>query len=90
MTGNLDECFPDYQWKTVRQFYHDVANNGLMRYYSTMSVERLLVTNPNALRDMLNDNGYDFGQSSTFKLLVKRVTGSTFSFTTNEVKVRRQ
>lgn len=53
-----------------------------------MSIERILVVSPNALRDMLSVNAYDFGQSSTFKLLVKRVTGSTFSFTADEVKVR--
>lgn len=38
----------------------------------------------------MNVNAYDFGQSSTFKLLVNRVTGSTFSLTSNEVKVRLQ
>lgn len=88
LTGNLEECFPDYQWQTACRFIRDVPNNGLIRYYSTLNVERLLVTNPSALRDMLSVNAYDFGQSSTFKLLVKRVTGSTFSFTSNEVKVR--
>ncbi|KAE8154019.1 cytochrome P450 [Aspergillus avenaceus] len=90
LTGNLDEFFPDYQWQIARNFYHTIPNNGLIRYYGGMSVERLLVTTPNALRDMLTMNAYDFGQSSTFKLLVKRVTGSTFSFTTDEVKVHRK
>ncbi|OJJ34620.1 hypothetical protein ASPWEDRAFT_52779 [Aspergillus wentii DTO 134E9] len=90
LTGNLDEFFPDYQWKIVRGFYHNVPNNGLIRYYGPMSIERILVTTPNALRDMMSLNAYDFGQSSTFKLLVKRVTGSTFSFTTDEVKLHRK
>lgn len=52
LASNFGECFPDYHWRTVCRFICDVPNNGLVRYYSTCNVDRLVVTDQSALRDI--------------------------------------
>lgn len=53
-----------------------------------MNLERILVTSPEALRDALMVNGYDFEPGSLIKLAAKRFTGSKYTeLSHNEIKV---
>jgi hypothetical protein len=66
----------------MRSISETLPNNGLIRWYESLSREVLLVTSPQAVRDMLSLKTYDFGHPSLIKLMMSKVTGSKFNFLT--------
>ncbi|KAL2012161.1 hypothetical protein VTN00DRAFT_4879 [Thermoascus crustaceus] len=53
-----------------------IPNNGLIRYYMVGNLERVLVTNPSALREVLVQKAYDFDKSDLARVQLSRVTGT--------------
>jgi len=53
-----------------------VPNNGLIRYYTVGNLERVFVTSPNALREVLVQKVYDFPKPDLAKIQLSRITGT--------------
>ncbi|KAF5858312.1 hypothetical protein ETB97_004592 [Aspergillus alliaceus] len=76
--------FPDNAWVPLRELAETTPNDGLLRIYSTLSGEALLVTSPPAIRDMLTVNAFDFAHQDLVKIAIKRFTGSNLGFLSND------
>ncbi|KAB8227686.1 cytochrome P450 [Aspergillus alliaceus] len=91
LTGNYPVLFPDNAWVPLRELAETTPNDGLLRIYSTLSGEALLVTSPPAIRDMLTVNAFDFAHQDLVKIAIKRFTGSNLGFLSNdEFKLHRK
>ncbi|KAK2593257.1 hypothetical protein QQS21_009022 [Conoideocrella luteorostrata] len=82
--GNYPEFFPNNSWIHLRQIAENTPNNGILRLYSALSGEALLVTSPPAIRDLLTVNAFDFAHQDLVKIAIKRFTGSNLGFLSNE------
>lgn len=68
-----------------------MPNNGLIRYYTTLSHEQLLVTSPAGLAQVMVHNLQDYDQMPLTKFQSARVTGNGLQFLDGEThKVRMQ
>lgn len=76
LTGNRPEWFPKNPWYNLLELVRSTPNEGLLRYYSTTNLERVVITSPEGLRDILVTNFTDFDHMSLIKLGLKRMTGS--------------
>ncbi|KAI1085699.1 cytochrome P450 [Whalleya microplaca] len=91
LTGNFPELFPSQVWDYVRDMAETTPNDGLLRLYSALSGEVLLVTNPSAIRDMLAAKAFDFSHQTLVQLAIKRFTGSNLGFlSTEDFKIHRK
>ncbi|KAI0169668.1 cytochrome P450 [Hypoxylon sp. FL1284] len=91
ITGNFPELFPDQTWPYVRKFAETTPNDGLIRIYSALSGEVLMVTNPSSIRDFLAAKAFDFGHQQLVQLAIKRFTGSNLGFlSTEDFKLHRK
>ncbi|KAJ5087474.1 cytochrome P450 [Penicillium angulare] len=84
LTGNYPVLFPDNVWVPLRELAENTPNDGLLRIYSALSGEALLVTSPAAIRDMLAVNCFDFAHQDLVKISIKRFTGSNLGFLSND------
>lgn len=84
LTGNYPVLFPDNAWIPLRKLAETTPNDGLLRIYSALSGEALLVTSPPAIRDMLTVNAFDFAHQDLVKIAIKRFTGSNLGFLSND------
>ncbi|KAI2845830.1 hypothetical protein CBS12448_4191 [Aspergillus niger] len=90
-TGNYPVLFPDNAWVPLRRLAETTPNDGLLRIYSALSGEALLVTSPPAIRDMLTVNAFDFAHQDLVKIAIKRFTGSNLGFLSNDdFKIHRK
>ncbi|KAI1759405.1 cytochrome P450 [Hypoxylon sp. FL1150] len=91
LTGNFPELFPNNTWPYVRHIAETTPNDGLIRIYSALSGEVLLVTKPASIRDFLAAKAFDFGHQELIQLAIKRFTGSNLGFlSTEDFKVHRK
>lgn len=73
----------------MREIAETTPNDGLIRLYSALSGEVLVVTNPSSIRDFLAAKAFDFGHQELVQLAIKRFTGSNLGFlSTEDFKVR--
>ncbi|KAH3269460.1 hypothetical protein KXW55_003965 [Aspergillus fumigatus] len=84
LTGNYPVLFPDNAWVPLRELAETTPNDGLLRIYSALSGEALLVTSPPAIRDMLTVNAFDFTHQDLIKIAIRRFTGSNLGFLSND------
>ncbi|KAH1446255.1 hypothetical protein KXX13_005416 [Aspergillus fumigatus] len=77
LTGNYPVLFPDNAWVPLRELAETTPNDGLLRIYSALSGEALLVTSPPAIRDMLTVNAFDFTHQDLVKIAIRRFTERT-------------
>ncbi|KAH1744275.1 hypothetical protein KXV78_006670 [Aspergillus fumigatus] len=84
LTGNYPVLFPDNAWVPLRELAETTPNDGLLRIYSALSGEALLVTSPPAIRDMLTVNAFDFTHQDLVKIAIRRFTGSNLGFLSND------
>ncbi|KAK8126999.1 cytochrome P450 monooxygenase, partial [Apiospora kogelbergensis] len=80
ITGNENGLFTEFPWDVACRFYDKVPNQGLIRYYVALSNERILVTSPQGLSEILSSKSYDFGKSNLSKFAIKRFTGNGLGF----------
>ncbi|KAI4865035.1 cytochrome P450 [Hypoxylon rubiginosum] len=91
LTGNFPELFPNQPWEYVRNIAETTPNDGLIRLYSALSGEVLLVTNPSSIKDFLAAKAFDFGHQELVQLAIKRFTGSNLGFlSTEDFKLHRK
>lgn len=61
-----------------------VPNQGLLRYYVAFNQERLLVTSPKGLSEVLVQKAEDFDHPPLAKFAAMRVTGNGLQFAVGE------
>ena len=59
----------------MRTWYDTVPNDGLLRYYISLSIERVTVTTPRALKELLVQRAYDFEKPDVARASLERITG---------------
>ncbi|ORY66350.1 cytochrome P450 97B3 [Pseudomassariella vexata] len=59
----------------MRDWVTNVPNEGLIRYTSLFNMERLLITSPKALSEVLVTRNYDFEKPSQFRNSIGRILG---------------
>ncbi|KAI1081838.1 cytochrome P450 [Whalleya microplaca] len=59
----------------MRDWVATVPNNGLIRYLGAFNQERLLITSPKALAEVLVTKNYDFQKPSTIRFGLGRILG---------------
>ncbi|KAM7219424.1 Cytochrome P450 [Rhypophila decipiens] len=90
-TGNRPIWFPPNPQYQLLELIRTVQSNGVMRYYGPTNLERLLITGPEGLKDILVTNFVDFDHQSLIKLALKRFTGSDLADLKNdEYKLHRR
>ena len=68
--------FLDVPTDLIRKWTEDVPNKGLIRYYMGGNVERIVVTGPQALNEVLVSKVYDFPKSESLRAKLLRFTGN--------------
>ena len=66
----LETPFPQ-----MRDWVRNLPNEGLIRYYIVGNLERVMLTSPKALSEMLVTNVYDFEKPEVVRDSLRRVTG---------------
>ncbi|KAJ9655706.1 hypothetical protein H2198_005503 [Neophaeococcomyces mojaviensis] len=59
----------------MRRWLHEVPNNGMIRYLGLFNRERILLTSPKALAEVLNTKNYDFQRPSFLLAGVGKILG---------------
>lgn len=67
--------FKDPSGAVARRWAETVPNNGFLRYYTALNLERILVTSPAAIGEILVQKGYDFAKPDQIKVALGRITG---------------
>ncbi|KAK0107620.1 hypothetical protein ONS96_003426 [Cadophora gregata f. sp. sojae] len=83
-TGNERGFFREPQWTVARRISESVPNGGLLRYYAAFNQERILVTSPKALAEVLVQKVDDYDHPAFMKFAAERVTGKGMQFATGE------
>ena len=73
--GNLTSFF-EFPGETARRLIDEVPNNGLIRYHITGNAERLLLTSPDALSEVLVHRPYDFEKPSFVRKALSLFAGA--------------
>ncbi|KAK4229991.1 cytochrome P450 4V2 [Podospora fimiseda] len=58
-----------------RKWINSIPNNGIIRYLSLFNFERLLITSPEALREVLTTKNYEFQKPSNMRFNLGRILG---------------
>jgi hypothetical protein len=64
----------------MRDWSENVPNNGLIRYLHLFNNERVLVTSPKALAEVLVTKNYEFVKPKFFRLNLGRLLGNGILF----------
>lgn len=75
MTGNLDSFLIESSFQLMPKWINEVPNNGLIRYYLTGNLERIFLTSPKALSELLVTKVYDFPKPDFVRARLAPVTG---------------
>ncbi|KAL4895192.1 cytochrome P450 [Aspergillus ambiguus] len=75
LTGNTNSYFIMTPSTEMRNWLKEVPNNGLVRYYITGNLERVLLTKPKALSELLVTKVYDFPKPEFVRSRLAPVTG---------------
>ncbi|KAK3996473.1 cytochrome P450 4V2 [Cladorrhinum sp. PSN332] len=58
-----------------RNWINSIPNDGIIRYLSLFNMERLLITSPEALREVLNTKNYEFQKPYNMRFNLGRILG---------------
>ena len=75
LKGNISIPFTKSYFSTLRTWFDTIPNDGLLRFYTAGSGERLVVTTPEALSELLVQRAYDFVKPDQFRASLERVVG---------------
>lgn len=67
--------FLETPFTQMREWVKNLPNEGLIRYYIVGNLERVLLTSPKALSEMLVTNVYDFEKPEVVRNSLRRITG---------------
>ncbi|KAI1001282.1 Cytochrome P450 monooxygenase [Podosphaera aphanis] len=66
--------------KPMLRWINKIPNNGIIRYLGLLNSERLFITSPNALREVLNTQSYEFAKPSQVVESLSRLLGNGVLF----------
>ena len=75
LTGNSDTVFLEAPYEHMRKWLENVPNDGLIRYYVSINLERILPVGPRALKEILVTKSYDFPKPEFIRASLKRLAG---------------
>ncbi|KAA8644302.1 hypothetical protein EYZ11_008339 [Aspergillus tanneri] len=75
LTGNTSSYYIETPYEEMRDWIVSVPNNGLIRYYMTGNLERILLTSPKSLGELLVHKVYEFPKPEIIRASLSRVTG---------------
>ncbi|PWY91980.1 cytochrome P450 [Aspergillus sclerotioniger CBS 115572] len=75
LTGNHPTFVPEDQFERMRQWNNEVPNDGLIRFYMAGNIERMVVTSPKALSELLVQKAYEFEKPPLVRRSLGRITG---------------
>ncbi|KAH8169119.1 cytochrome p450 domain-containing protein [Sarocladium implicatum] len=91
LRGNRDEFLPANAWHALNKIARTTPNDGMIRYYGALCLEKVLLTSPEAMRDALNTHASDIEPGSVIKLATKRFTGGRYTdFNSAEIKIHKK
>ncbi|KAK4162524.1 cytochrome P450 4V2 [Cladorrhinum sp. PSN259] len=67
--GRLPTGVPHIRWANT------IPNNGIIRYLSLFNMERLMITSPKALAEVLTSKNYDFQKPTNMRFNLGRILG---------------
>jgi hypothetical protein len=73
--GQMWTIFKEPSGQPARRWIREIPNNGLIRYHHAMNSERVLVTTPKALAEVLVAQSYEFIKPAQLKTGLGRVLG---------------
>ncbi|EYE95192.1 cytochrome P450 [Aspergillus ruber CBS 135680] len=76
LRGNTKSIFLETPLDEMADWIRNVHNDGLIRYYMVGNLERVLLTSPKALSEVLVHKAYDFCKPELVQLQLRRVTGN--------------
>ncbi|PLB55569.1 cytochrome P450 [Aspergillus steynii IBT 23096] len=75
LTGNSKSFFIESPFEEMREWITSIPNNGLIRYYIAGNLERVLLTSPKSLSELLAHKVYEFPKPDIIRASLARVTG---------------
>ncbi|GLI76422.1 hypothetical protein PoHVEF18_004695 [Penicillium ochrochloron] len=75
LTGNSETIFLETPYKRMLQWAANLPNEGLIRYYIVGNLERVVLTSPKALSELLVTKVYDFEKPQTLRQSLRRIVG---------------
>lgn len=75
MTGNSDTIFLETPYKRMQEWVANMPKEGLIRYYIVGNLERVVLTSPKALSELLVTKVYDFEKPQTVRQSLRRIVG---------------
>ncbi|KAJ5537387.1 hypothetical protein N7513_010573 [Penicillium frequentans] len=75
LKGNTTSGLVDTPHELIKEWATTIPNDGLLRYYIVGQIERLVLTNPKALSEVLNSKVYDFAKPTIAQQNLRRVVG---------------
>ncbi|EAW13632.1 cytochrome P450 monooxygenase sphH [Aspergillus clavatus NRRL 1] len=76
LRGNAPSVLVDTPHAQMKEWAKNVPNDGIIRYYIVGNMERLTVTNPTALSEILVSKAYDFAKPLVIRQALARVLGN--------------
>ncbi|KAL4922307.1 cytochrome P450 [Aspergillus aurantiobrunneus] len=73
--GNTDTYVLQTPFEDMLKWTKSVPNNGLLRYYVVGNMERVLVTTPKALSELLVQNAYKYPKPELMRRSLARIAG---------------
>ena len=75
LTGNTKTYFPQTPWPEIKEWATSLPHEGLIRYYVVGNLERIVVTSPKALSELLVTKVYDFEKPKLLRQNLRRIVG---------------
>ncbi|KAJ5759400.1 CTP synthase [Penicillium odoratum] len=73
--GNSTSGLIDTPHEQIHEWATTIPNDGLLRFYIVGQLERVVLTNPKALSEVLNSKVYDFAKPNIVQQNLRRVVG---------------
>jgi hypothetical protein len=88
LNGQILEISKLPSGEPMKKWIRDIPNDGLIRYTYFFNIERVLLTSPKALAEVLVSKNYEFVKPSLFHQTIGRLLGNGILFAEgNEHKV---
>ncbi|KAJ5959470.1 uncharacterized protein N7479_006620 [Penicillium vulpinum] len=75
LTGNSPNFLLDTPYPELREWATSKPNQDLIRYYIVANLERVILTSPRALGELLVTKNYDFEKPELVRVSLRRITG---------------
>ncbi|KAJ5090037.1 Cytochrome monooxygenase FUM15 [Penicillium argentinense] len=91
LKGNAGTIFLETPLVRLKEWVKTMPNDGLLRYYIVGNMERVILTSPKALSELLVTKAYDFEKPETLRQSLRRIVGDGVLLTEgDEHKIQRK